>query len=378
MEVANNARATITVVVKKPSKEALEENNTVGAKKRMLKKTKKELDANVVVDNNRTAADNFYHGMAKHNKDGSLNTKYTQEDINKKKERKGEAVVQTTTITAIKTSRSQDVGVRFAIQHSKLFVTEIDTGGGSIFGSTALQVGDRVLSINDMNFRVHADDEYASKICEKAKETVTMVVEKNDPTFEAPKGIGKKKKGTASRPTNKCGSKYRDDDDTVSTVPSCVSDWGDSDSVEDSNRNGVLSNPRQTDFKIEKYTQTTITAPKAFAKQLVGIDFRVDDRVGYVYVYKILDKSLFLDTSLEEGDWILSINDVDLRGNGPKGKPSHGRHHTAAMACMKAKESVSMVVLKDESTYFEKKFDLDGSTSNLDWLVDSARGLNVN
>jgi hypothetical protein len=411
VEVANRAKTVITVVVKKPTKEgSMESQTTAVAKKRMLK-TKKETDGNVM-DNNKTTPDMYYSGMAKHNADGSLNTKYTQEDIKMRKDKhENGKMVLTTVITANKMSPQQAVGIQFAIQNQKLFVVDLDETS-SIFASTALEIGDRVLSVNDMNFRVHADDEYAAKICKKAKEVVTLVVEKNDPTFVPPgRVVTKKKKSVSSKktattisaadgrstttsssskasgkPTKKTSKIIQNDDDTMTVLstPSCSSNYsGDNDDNIDKNgncidRNAFFPNPKKSNFKIEKYTERIITAPKAFAKQQVGLDFRIDDRLGLVYIYKILDKSLFLNTTLEEGDWILSINNVNLRGNGPTGKPSPERRHKAALACMKAKESISMVVLKDESVFLQKKFNLDDSTSDLNWLVDSTRGLNMN
>jgi type II secretory pathway component PulC len=122
----------------------------------------------------------------------------------------------------------------------------------------------------------------------------------------------------------------------------------------------------ETDFKIESYKEVTITQPKQFTKQLVGVEFKFDDNVGLVYVYKIDESSLFYNTSLQEGDWILSVNDVNLRN--PTRDCNFDARRVAAKTCLQAKESVSFVVLKDETTFKTKTFNLDNSISDLEWL----------
>jgi predicted metalloprotease with PDZ domain len=100
-----------------------------------------------------------------------------------------------------------------------------------------------------------------------------------------------------------------------------------------------------------------IAAPKAFAKQEVGLEF--ERKSGHVCVYKIKPNSIFLATSLEVGDRVLSINDVDFRFTPDK--------NVARMTCEKSDEAVSLHVLKDETKYTQHEFNLDASSSNLTW-----------
>merc|ERR1712072_1154995 len=89
----------------------------------------------------------------------------------------------------------------------------------------------------------------------------------------------------------------------------------------------------------------------------------------WVCVSKISDDSIFKSSQLREGDKIISITDVDMRG-----EKNRADKRVAYKECHKSKECVAMVVLKnDESVFFEKSFCLfDASATNLDWM-DSFR-----
>jgi predicted metalloprotease with PDZ domain len=100
-----------------------------------------------------------------------------------------------------------------------------------------------------------------------------------------------------------------------------------------------------------------IAAPKAFAKQEVGLEF--ERKSGHVCVYKIKPNSIFLATSLKVGDRVLSINDVDFLHKQDK--------NLALVTCQQSKEYVSLLVLKDESKYTQHEFNLDESSTNLTW-----------
>merc|ERR1712176_638144 len=175
-----------------------------------------------------------------------------------------------------------------------------------------------------------------------------------------------------------------------------------------SNHNFMTNSSRyefevESDFKIEKYQPVTITVPKphkwAVSTDTIGVRFRAvktmcgdvlndveedadeDDfgcNVGasgasrttyWVSVTKIDDDSLFANTPLKVGDKIISINDTDLRESVNNMGESHHFVDTrkAYDACLQAKEFITMVVLKQDESYFDKSFCFDNSVTNLDW-----------
>mmetsp|Transcript_39735 Transcript_39735/g.95890 ORF Transcript_39735/g.95890 Transcript_39735/m.95890 type:complete len:560 (+) Transcript_39735:465-2144(+) len=461
LKVANDAKTTITVVVKKQqqpaaaasgasgeslasggsTKSKTKEGRTLTRKKSLSKKN----------DNNVTVNDNYFRGnIMKHNEDGSLVAKFTKEDEELKLKNgsssgSGSGEVKATSITATRTNgtsssaeEKRDHGLTLEVQNKMLFVSDIskDEDSNMFSSSTNLKVGDRVLSINDMNFRTYPDADYAHRILDKAGEVITLVVEHNAKGFvpstttkTKPKrtssmnstssslkraSLLKKKKNGASLSGSSSAAKKTirsailsatDSDGTGETEDASDSsdeEEGGLNDTEDETRGtfaagtqcaksnsvkrgskviqdakkgkkrGPKGKPRggdryENDFKIEAFKEVTITQPKQFTKQLVGVDFKFDDKIGLVYVYKIDKSSLFFDTSLEEGDWILSVNDVNIRNT--ERDVNFDARRVATKTCLQAKESVSFVVLKDETTYKTKTFNLDNSISDLEWVA---------
>jgi len=276
-------------------------------------------------------------------------------------------------------SSSSNVGLEMEVRNEKLLVKSIEPK--SIFAKTELEVGDAILSVNDMCFRKYPDAEYAARVMKKARVTVTLAVEKSDGS------------ATGKRGGNKKRSKRR------SSSPSSSSSTESSSSDSEHEYEFEI----ETEFKIEKYRPVTIIAPKMFSGENVGLQFKLvktvtpmgknankkttenkkkkknkntngppnasggNDRI-WVYVSEISDDSIFKDTPLRVGDKIISINDVDMRG-----ELSHADSRVALRECVKSTECVTMVVLKeDESTFLEKSFCLfDASTTNLDWMASA-------
>jgi C-terminal processing protease CtpA/Prc len=309
VDVIRNAKTKVTVVVKKTNMEP--------RKEAPVKKNPDEIS-----DNNTVRRDSYYTGKTKHKRDGSISLKYTDAD-----DKKAAQTTDVTTISATKAIENEDAGLVFAIHNKMLFLSEM--AADSIFQDTSLEVGDRVLSINDMNFRGYADAAQAQTIVKKAKKAVTVIVEKGVAGFQKPRKsiLGKKKQPIVS-----------DDDSSVTQSLSSTEDQ-------------VFA------LKTIKYTEVVIAAPKAFAKQEVGLEF--EQKNGHVCVYKIKPNSIFLSTSLEVGDRVLSVNDVDFLRTPDK--------NLARTTCQESRETVSLLVLKDESKYTQHEFNLDASSTNLTW-----------
>merc|ERR1712224_242354 len=99
--------------------------------------------------------------------------------------KKGEEKKKNVTFTAEKRKNVDHAGLVFEIRNKdQLFVkdilpTSIFTNVSSTRDeSFTLEIGDRILCVNDMNFRQFADVEYAYRIIRKSKIMVTLVVEK--------------------------------------------------------------------------------------------------------------------------------------------------------------------------------------------------------
>jgi C-terminal processing protease CtpA/Prc len=424
VEVANKATRSITLVVKKPNAPQTEPNEKMA--RRMQKR--KDIAEALVSDNNCAKPDTYYSGLARHNDDGSLNYTKDAHDADKCRGPK-----MTVTISALKDDREDLVGIQFVVQNKKLWIAYMDPDQ-CIFANTDLQVGDCILSINDMSFREYVDAEYAETICVRARSQVTLVVVKNEGGFTMPKpsrpakalgsnqppkrvsSLSSASVGSRTKKTPRSSQKQRtssgssrssrrstrsdeyDEDDQVGPLRTVKGTKGmvaaqkagksacrplriaplldeddtaslstDDSSTSSENKEGMPPS-HDSNFKIEKYTEVNICAPKSYWKENIGVEFRTDSKLNMIYVSKIFDESIFERTSLEEGDYVLTINDVSFRG------ADHADRRKAAKACMQAKESVNLVVLKDESTYVERAFNLDHSVTNLNWMVDSVRG----
>jgi len=202
---------------------------------------------------------------------------------------------------------------------------------------------------------------------EKARLMVTLVVEKKENVTTI---VSKKKKSSTIQPL---------DDDDSSTLTNSSQDSDSSDEDQSSPYEFEI----ETGFRIEKYRPVTIIAQKLFQGQDVGVQFKLvktrskfggnADNKGqtWICVKKISKDSIFADNDqtnnapiLQEGDKIISINDVDMRGGDATVDPRR-----AHKACSDTKESILMVVLKnDESIFFQKSFCFDASVTNLDWM----------
>merc|ERR1712224_834031 len=333
--------------------------------------------------------------------------------------KKGEEKNKNVTFTAEKRKNVDHAGLVFEIRNKdQLFVKDILPT--SIFTKVAatsdesftLEIGDRILCVNDMNFRQFADVEYAYRIIRKSKIMVTLVVEK-----QAQKLKKKKKKKTKKPPkrgstrdwdkiskssmsSNSTISTYKHgdiDDDNSSIMSGSVMDDNDEFCIDDSKF--ITNSSRydfevESDFKIERYKPVKITVPKphkfACSTTTVGLKFSMvktlkddvlndveeDEEVvcssgrttSWVSISRIDDDSFFSNTPLNIGDKVISINDTNLResviGNGQTHCVDTG---LAYDACLKAKEFITMVVLKQDASYFEKSFCFDNSVTNLEW-----------
>ncbi|VEU41117.1 unnamed protein product [Pseudo-nitzschia multistriata] len=338
---------------------------------------KKDKKKNQEKDNNRAKIDTYYRGCSKYKEDGSINVQYDEDSADDEKK------MPTITISAQKgcpsnctneeskpgnrrtssSSRSTTpkkrrslpsevglVGLELAAEgKNRLVVREIQPK--SIFRGTKLRVGDRILSINDMSFRQYIDAEYAQSVMDNAPFMVTLVIEK---------------------PELRRGSRKKEELDH-SEGQSDEDEFG---------RDTPLSKYElkiETDFLIETYRPATITAPKSRRSQDSGLTFKLvrttrpfgKDKKGssamrkkkatWVYVDKIDPDSLFAKTSLEVGDKIISINNIDLRHTPDP--------NLAYLTCSRSTESIALVVLKDEKVFKEKKLCFDKSITNLEWKV---------
>lgn len=353
MDAIAKAKEKVTVVVKKTK-----------MKPRVAEKERK--DTSDAQDNNVKKRDSYDLSKSQSNDKGN---RYLENE-NKSKPK---GSVLSTTISANKEDQPGDgeldetAGIQFVIQHKIMYVSHISKD--STFRATDLEVGDRVLSINDCNFREFADARYAAVLVKKAKNAVTLVVEKGAAGFtpvgpsteeQKPTRTRRRSRSDSSR-TSKSGTKK--DKSSLKRMPkksnhSAVSDIDSTDSLSeasfcDEDFEAVLPG------KQDEYREVVIAAPKEFKTQGVGIEF---DQVKnkYLTISNIKDDSIFVNTSLEVGDIVLEINDVNVRKKPDKNK--------AWKACMKTKETVTLLVWKaKEKVYAEKQFDLDASTTNLEW-----------
>jgi C-terminal processing protease CtpA/Prc len=318
VDLIRNASTAVTMVVKKTGMTPRKE---VPAKK----------NPDEISDNNTVRRDSYYTGKTKHKIDGSINMMYTDADDEKAAQMKCDVM----TISATKATESEDAGLVFAIHKKMLFLSEM--ADDSIFEDTSLEVGDRVLSINEMNFRGYADAAQAQSLVNKAKRAVTLIVEKGVAGFQKP-SESKLVKKTGKKSSSKKKQLVVSDDDSSVTQS--------------------LSSTEDQLFALKtKYKEVVIAVPKAFRKQEVGLEF--ERKNGHVCIYKIKPNSIFLATSLKVGDRVLSINDVDFLHKQDK--------NLALVTCQESKEYVSLLVLKDESKYTQHEFNLDESSTNLTW-----------
>lgn len=387
VDVIKKAESKVTVVVKKTNMAP-----------RVPEKPKK--DTSKIQDNNVKQRDSYYSGQSKHKEDGSL-AFTTADDLKKTKEKKE---VISCTISANKEDQissgpiDESAGISFVVQNKLLFVSDI--AEGSVFQTTELNEGDRVLSINDCNFRAYADANFAVRMIAKAKNAVVVVVEKGVEGFtpiakpkkeraeteakesrtengeeekikprrrsksregkrrstSASKRSSKEKatlrrklKERSSHSTNSCMSSDLESNDSVS-----VDSFGGDGSEEELDEVAELGLP----LARSQYKEVVIAAPKAFASQDVGVLFETKKN-RYIVVKEIEENSIFMATSLEPGDIVLEINDVDYRKNPDK------LH--AWKTCKKTKETVTMLVWKEDVKFKQQEFNLDASATNLEW-----------
>ena len=378
MTAIAKASSKVTVVVKKTSVEP-----------RVPEKPKKE--ASAIEDNNVVRVDTYYAGQSKHKEDGSI-AFHTKEEVERNKNKNDKDVIVSCSITANKDNgKGNDIddsaGIIFVVQNKLLFVANIDKR--SCFRKTDLAIGDRVLSINDCNFRSYADAAFALNIVIKAANTVTIVVEKRSPGF-TPISSGDTKKSRSDVPSRDTNGSSKVSGDLVP---------GRSQSKRNSTKDDTKGSKRQSSTKSsttslpkddstdaltvdsfdccddedsfggddilvdlplsqKSYREVIIVAPKKFASQEVGVLFKTYKN-RCVIVKEIQPNSIFAKTSLELGDVILEINGTDYRNNPDK--------LDAWKTCRTTKETVTMLVGKTELKFKQEEFNLDGSVTNLEW-----------
>jgi hypothetical protein len=135
IKAITQAKATVTVVVKKSGKKPTRGSRSLSPRTRRKKK----------------------RGEIRHTEllrltpNGSLDVSYNP-TIAANKSDDDEEVFEQYTITGTKLFANQAAGLNFQEEDNKLFVSNI--AGESIFRDTELEVGDRVCLINEMNFMV--------------------------------------------------------------------------------------------------------------------------------------------------------------------------------------------------------------------------------
>jgi C-terminal processing protease CtpA/Prc len=296
-------------------------------------------------------------------------------------------------------SSKQCVGLELGIVDKQLVVEAILAK--SIFRSTKLRLGDHILSINDMSFRKFADADYAKIIMDKARLMVTLVVER--PMDDCADTDNEENNGDNDDDDDDDKSIYSfgnyddDDDENYDADESealSTNSFANNKSTHSNSNNNSNNNIIETDFKIERYRPVTISVPKSRKSQDAGLVFKMvrtkkqglynptishlhedapappqtsspsvmrnTKKTTWIYVDKIEPDSIFKQTSLRKGDKIVCINNVNLKENPDP--------RAAYQACYDSKESIAMVVLKDDkSIYKEKVFEFDRSSSDLDW-----------
>ena len=152
-QIATGNELTITMVVKKGGNDSLGEGGASRKKpvRRMFKKD------------------------VLRNGDGSISTIHDPRSLPRDEEEYDQIPVKAT-----RNFPGQATGVTFVDYDKKVFITHIEVD--SIFRSTNLSVGDRVVAVNGMSFMSYADANLATKQSKKEKE-VTIVVEKGHPNI---------------------------------------------------------------------------------------------------------------------------------------------------------------------------------------------------
>jgi C-terminal processing protease CtpA/Prc len=171
MKAITKAKATLTIVVKKPGINNPTSGYRVGKiKKKPNKLVRKELHQK---------------------KDLSLNPNHDPPLM--MKESSGDSVDLIRIKSATKLYREQPLGLSMVEYNNMIFISDISLE--SPFCDSKLQVGDRVVSVGSMNFMKCADAALAIKTAEKATKEVELVVEKG--RTDVPEEIKKKLKDIA-------------------------------------------------------------------------------------------------------------------------------------------------------------------------------------
>ena len=332
-EVIKSATVKVTMVVRQDRPEGAGEGGTAGSdggKSSGSSKKKAGKETDTKADDNARKSRKSYQGKTKHNTDGSIKLGVSVHDSND--------VGEQVTISASKMTPNQDSMIDYIVSDGSLYVSSIDKD--SIFIDTELEIGDRVLSINDMSFRSYAEVKYAKKMTEKSKIVVTLVVEKGGSVPSILEGK-KKDSGSGKSSNSKRGSSVSDESSTAS----CTSFGGD-DEVD-------CIKPLQP---LKEYKEMVVTAPKEHFHQQAGLTLEVKD--GALLVQKIGPHSIFKGTSLEVGDRILAVNDVTSFIRRPD-------VDLARRTMLRAKEAISLVIEKENVNWASTNFDLDASATNL-------------
>ena len=364
VDVIKKAESKVTVVVKKG-----------GMAPRVPERPKKDISQ--VQDNNVKMRDSYYAGQSKFREDGSLAF-----GTDAQTPTAAEPVIACTISANKEDQRGDEIdttaGITFVVQRKLLFISAI--AKDSVFTATDLEVGDRVLSINDCNFRAFADAKLAFKMVAKAINAVTLIVEKgvegftplpyteadeednrnNTSTRPRRRSRDGKRPSSASQrsPTDEAKPLRRMLKNTDTTKAEVSSDLESTDSVSGESFEDDIVADLGLPLSKSDYKEVVIAAPKSFSAQDVGVAFS-SKKNRYIVVKTIEPTSIFANTSLEPGDIILEINDVDFRGVSDKLE--------AMKTCRKTKEVITMLVLKEDAKFKQQEFNLDASSSNLEW-----------
>eukprot|EP00538_Stauroneis_constricta_P011289 CAMPEP_0119562282 /NCGR_PEP_ID=MMETSP1352-20130426/19963_1 /TAXON_ID=265584 /ORGANISM="Stauroneis constricta, Strain CCMP1120" /LENGTH=623 /DNA_ID=CAMNT_0007610643 /DNA_START=40 /DNA_END=1911 /DNA_ORIENTATION=- len=165
VKAITRSKATVTMVIKKADRKARRGVRSLSPTKQRKMQREKDRQKN-------------YKGLRRRNPDGSLKLFNPKDNAWAKESDDYDQM----TIVATKLFAKQACGVHFQESEGMVFVGHITQD--SIFLDTELEVGDRILQINEMNFREYATKIYAKKILERSPDDVELIVEKGRQNLE--------------------------------------------------------------------------------------------------------------------------------------------------------------------------------------------------
>ena len=161
-----SAKSKVTMVVKKSSRKAHRGVRSLSPTARRKKKKGGKMIKETVT----------------RNADGSLRLHVDPRVENLNKERQQFEDYEQFSVRGKKLYPNQDAGVMLMGKDNKIFVSGIALD--SIFFDSELELGDRVVSVNEMNFINYGDAMYAKKLIQKSKAEITLVIEKGHTNFD--------------------------------------------------------------------------------------------------------------------------------------------------------------------------------------------------